>query len=239
MDEIADALRRVDLDANEGAATAAAPKSARRRRNKAVPLPGSHAAAGTAVLLDDSGAEQPAPQKCFLVRKKEWSSMPDWIVLNDERGAGKFAPLSDDPLFEDGPPLLLPFMPPPGAATGKGAAVVCPGGNLEFLHPREGEPVARWIAEAFGVTAFVLRYRLLPTHGRDAMLDDFHRAVREARKHANGGPVVAFGFSAGGFVSVSGAAMAADDSSRPDAQVLITGAPTRIHTILQACPHPV
>ena len=45
---------------------------------------------------------------------------------------------------------------------------MCPGGNLEFLHPREGEPVARWLAETFGVPAFVLRYRLLPAHGRDA-----------------------------------------------------------------------
>ena len=42
----------------------------------------------------------------------------------------RYLPLEDDPLFsDDGGPLLLPFLPPEGSSVGKGAAIVCPGGN--------------------------------------------------------------------------------------------------------------
>lgn len=109
--------------------------------------------------------------KQYLLPRKRWGELPEWIALPGERGRA-FPRLETDLLFRDGPPCLLPFCPPDGAPTGRGAAVVCPGGNYEFLHPREGPPVAAWLADALGVPTFVLRYRLLPTAGLDQMLAD-------------------------------------------------------------------
>ena len=44
-------------------------------------------------------------------------------------------------------------------------------------------------------------------------------AVRHARRHANGGPVVAVGFSAGGHLVASSVALTGEE--RPDALVLV------------------
>ena len=177
-------------------------------------LPGKNAIESPMIDLDGMPMATPE-QPHFLAKRKKWPEMPDWIVLSDERGKARpFPPLAEDPLFVDGAPALLPYLPPAGTPAGKGAAIVCPGGNLEFLHPREGAPIARWVAEALGVPAFVLRYRLLPSHNLAQMHADFVGAVRAARRHANGGPVVAFGFSAGGYVCASGAAAAASGVRR-------------------------
>lgn len=59
-------------------------------------------------------------------------------------------------------PTLTAFLPEPGTANGT-AAIICPGGAFHILAiDYEGIAVARWLAER-GVTAFVLKYRLLPT----------------------------------------------------------------------------
>ena len=124
----------------------------------------------------------------------------------------------------------LPFIPSAGTPAGNGAAVVCPGGNYGFLHPREGPPVARFLAESLGIPTFVLRYRLLPAHGLDAMQEDLQRAVRLAREKCGGGPVLAIGFSAGGHLVSSGSAAsvaAGRDMGRPDCQALVCRAPIR------------
>ena len=179
----------------------------RRAKKKPAALAGANAVAAPAISLSaDPPPKSSQPQ--YLYPRKAWGDLPDWIVLSDERGKSRpFPPLHEDPLFSiAGGPQLLPHLPPPGTPGGRGAAVVCPGGNLEFLHPREGAPVARWLAETFGIPAYVLRYRLLPCHGLDEILADFENAVRVARANANGGPVVAFGFSAGGYVCASGSA---------------------------------
>ena len=139
-------------------------------RQKPPPLPGKHSRALQAVPLatgsDDAGhaagggggnaAE--AAKKRYLLPRKRWGELPEWISLPNERGRS-LPRLEVDPLFEAGPPCLLPFRPPAGAPTGRGAVVVCPGGNYEFLHPREGPPIAAWLSEAHGVPSFVLRYR--------------------------------------------------------------------------------
>jgi hypothetical protein len=220
-------MREDSLDALAGlidllhvAPPAFAPVRAPRASSKgAVPklrkksLPGKNAIESPMIDLDGMPMATPE-QPRFLAKRKKWPEMPDWIVLSDERGKARpFPPLAEDPLFVDGAPALLPYLPPAGTPAGKGAAIVCPGGNLEFLHPREGAPIARWVAEALGVPAFVLRYRLLPSHDLAQMHADFVGAVRAARRHANGGPVVAFGFSAGGYVCASGAAAAASGVS--------------------------
>ena len=105
-----------------------------------------------------AGGAAEAAKKRHLLPRKRWGELPEWISLPNERGRS-LPRLEADPLFEAGPPCLLPFRPPAGAPTGRGAVVVCPGGNYEFLHPREGPPIAAWLSEAHGVPSFVLRYR--------------------------------------------------------------------------------
>jgi acetyl esterase/lipase len=59
-------------------------------------------------------------------------------------------------------PSLTVYLADPATASGA-AMIICPGGSWHFLSiDMEGMDVARWLA-ARGVTAFVLRYRLLRT----------------------------------------------------------------------------
>lgn len=118
-----------------------------------------------------------------------------------------------------GDSALIPFYPSNINNLNRGAVIICPGGNLEYLHPREGTVVARWVAETLGIPAFVLRYRLLPDCDWSTMISDFHKGVRLVRQHANGGPVVSFGFSAGGYLCSAAAATFPDKASRPDGLV--------------------
>ena len=63
-------------------------------------------------------------------------------------------------------PTMQVFQPTPEKNTGA-AVVICPGGGMYALSiESEGNQVAEWLAER-GVTAFVLKYRLVPT-GEDA-----------------------------------------------------------------------
>ncbi|CAE8627606.1 unnamed protein product, partial [Polarella glacialis] len=156
-----------------------------------------------------------------------WPDLPGWVQLTGQRGPAwlgrRFPSLGLDPLFSDnGDPKLLPYLPPMALGQGRGAAIICPGGNYEFLAPYEAEPVARWLAKSLGVPAFVVKYRLLPDFGLAERREDFAAAVRAARRACSGGPVVAFGFSAGGHLVAHGcAALESDREARPDAQVLI------------------
>jgi acetyl esterase/lipase len=59
-------------------------------------------------------------------------------------------------------PSLTVYPADPAESTGA-AVIIAPGGAWHFLSiDKEGTDVARWLAQR-GVTAFVLRYRLLPT----------------------------------------------------------------------------
>lgn len=59
-------------------------------------------------------------------------------------------------------PTLAPFLAPADNATGT-AVIIAPGGGFHALSiDSEGNDVARWL-NARGVSAFVLRYRLVPT----------------------------------------------------------------------------
>ena len=113
----------------------------------------------------------------------------------------RLPPLEGDPLFcgPHSPRLLVD----PGAIAGKGkgTVIVCPGGNYEFLSPKEGLPVVEWLASR-GIAAVVLRYRLLPHHDLQDALDDLDAAIALVRQ-ARGGPVAAIGFSAGGHLVAS------------------------------------
>lgn len=104
-------------------------------------------------------------------------------------------------------PTLTPFVPAKPNGT---AVVVCPGGGY-VMHAvgHEGRAVAEWLNQR-GVTAFVLKYRIVqydrpgPLH--PAPMLDVQRAVRWVRAHAdkyrlNPNRIGVWGFSAGGHVA--------------------------------------
>jgi acetyl esterase/lipase len=133
-------------------------------------------------------------------------------------------------------PGLTIHLPSREKATGA-AVVVNPGGAFTKLaSDNEGLHVARWL-NSVGVTAFVLRYRLMPDYGPSVALLDAQRAIRYVRHNAetfgiDPDRIGMLGFSAGGHLA-SGAAIrfdagnpAATDpidrvSSRPDFVVLV------------------
>jgi formylglycine-generating enzyme required for sulfatase activity/acetyl esterase/lipase len=146
----------------------------------------------------------------------------------------------------DGPldaPFLTVFVPRPGAEMGnapRSAVVIAPGGgNIMLMYGGEGADVAE-VFNDWGVTAFILTYRLSPPYDNDARTRDGERALRLVRANAarwNIDPArIGFiGFSAGG--SLARAVVAASDagmadspdpiervSSRPDWVGLIYGA---------------
>jgi acetyl esterase/lipase len=146
-------------------------------------------------------------------------------------------------------PTLTAYFPDSAAANGT-AVIVCPGGAFHFLSiDMEGTDVARWL-NAQGVTAFVLRYRLLRTSDRfvseveenlrdrakmterikvlyPLVLADGQRAIQTVRRRASEWGVEPdrigiLGFSAGGTVAV-GTALEYDPGSRPDFVAAIYG----------------
>ena len=132
-------------------------------------------------------------------------------------------------------PTLTSYFPDPASANGT-AVIVCPGGGFRYLAiDHEGTDVARWL-NSLGVTAFVLKYRVMRTGDADekdpAKMDarrkeliplaiaDGQQAVRQVRLHAaewNVAPdrIVLMGFSAGGYVT-AGVALQHDSESRPN-----------------------
>ena len=136
-------------------------------------------------------------------------------------------------------PFLTVFAPRPGAANG-GAVIVAPGGgNIMLMYGGEGADVAE-VFNDWGVTAFVLTYRLAPRYDQDARTLDAERAMRLVRAHAaewhlDPARIGFIGFSAGGSLARSlvaasdaGDASSSDPiervSSRPDYAALIYGA---------------
>ena len=142
----------------------------------------------------------------------------------------------------DGPldaPFLTVFLPRPGTANG-GAVLIAPGGgNIMLMYGGEGADVAE-VFNDWGITAFVLTYRLAPHYDNDARAQDGERAMRllrgrAAEWHLDPAKIGMIGFSAGGSLarsvaaaSDSGDASSADTiervSSRPDYLALIYGA---------------
>lgn len=110
-------------------------------------------------------------------------------------------------------PTVTLFAPAKDKSNGA-ACVVCPGGGYGFLaDDHEGKQVAEWLV-ARGVTAFVLKYRIVgkdrpgPLH--PAPLLDAQRAVRLVRARAaefgvDPKRIGIWGFSAGGHLASSAA----------------------------------
>jgi acetyl esterase/lipase len=139
-------------------------------------------------------------------------------------------------------PTLTVFTPDPKIATGT-AVIVAPGGGFHLLSiENEGIGVAQWL-NSLGITAFVLRYRLLPTGDdvsqvlirrlmnfqelREAVVPlrplataDGEEAVRYVRANATRfgikpGRIGMMGFSAGGAVA-TWTTLEGKADSRPD-----------------------
>ena len=135
-------------------------------------------------------------------------------------------------------PFLTVFLPPEGQRTGAAVIVAPGGGNIMMMYGVEGFEVAERYND-WGVTAFVLTYRLQP-YDNDARVLDAQRAVRLVRAHADewglDRETLGFiGFSAGSNLGRSVVASAgpgtpdAPDpidrvSARPDYLVLVYGA---------------
>jgi acetyl esterase/lipase len=80
-------------------------------------------------------------------------------------------------------PAVRVFRPDPSLQTGS-AVIIAPGGGFVNLPPHEGDQIAEWLA-AHGVTAFLLRYRLVSSgYPLFTQLRDMQRAIRLVRFHA-------------------------------------------------------
>src|SRR5690349_23213107 len=105
----------------------------------------------------------------------------------------------------DGPldaPFLTVFLPRAGTANGSAVVVAPGGGNIMLMYGGEGAEVAE-VFNDWGVTAFVLSYRLSPRYDNDARTLDGERALRlvranAARWHLDATKIGLIGFSAGG-----------------------------------------
>ena len=142
----------------------------------------------------------------------------------------------------DGPldaPFLTAFLPPEGKRNG-GSVVIAPGGaNIMLMYGAEGLEIAERFND-WGVTAFVLTYRLSPRYGDDARTLDGMRAIQVIRGNAaawklDPAKIGFIGFSAGSNMgrTVVASARAGDSeagdalervSSRPDYLALVYGA---------------
>ena len=140
---------------------------------------------------------------------------------------------------DDVPTLTL--VPPDEPSAVPTAVIIAPGGGYQELATgHEGRQVADWFA-AHGVTAFILRYRLISNgYFHPAQLNDAQRAIRWVRAHAkqfgvDPHRIGMVGFSAGGHLTGmaetifdAGDPKALDpvnrESSRPDFAVLVYAA---------------
>jgi len=135
-------------------------------------------------------------------------------------------------------PFLTVFLPKPGTSNG-GSVIVAPGGaNIMLMYGAEGFEVAEHYND-WGVTAFVLTYRLSPRYNEAARTLDGQRAIRIVRAHAaewklDPARIGYIGFSAGSNMgrpivasATPGDAQAADPvervSARPDYLALVYG----------------
>lgn len=136
-------------------------------------------------------------------------------------------------------PFLTVFVPKAGTGNG-GSVVIAPGGsNIMLMYGAEGFEVAERYNE-WGVTAFVLTYRLSPHYNDAARVMDGQRAIRLVRAHADAWAldpkrIGYIGFSAGSNMgrpivatATAGDPAAADPiervSARPDYLALVYGA---------------
>ncbi|GAA3628126.1 alpha/beta hydrolase [Nonomuraea rosea] len=157
-------------------------------------------------------------------------------------------------------PTLTVHAPDPPDANGT-AVVVCPGGSFVTLTHGTGTAIAERLA-GHGITAFVLRYRLLPSPVRDEDLrgswgqalsmdaikaqshvaaEDVKLAVPAVRERAaawgvDPRRVGVLGFSAGGLLTITAATGYDGASGRPDHVAAIYGPPWHPYEVPRDAP---
>lgn len=127
----------------------------------------------------------------------------------------------------DGPldaPFLTVFTPRAGTANGSAVLIAPGGGNIMLMYGAEGGDIAE-VYNEWGVTAFVLTYRLSPSYDNDARTQDGERAMRFIRANAaqwkiDPAKIGMIGFSAGG--SLARAVVAASDGGDANAADLVS-----------------
>src|SRR5262245_54471258 len=125
----------------------------------------------------------------------------------------------------DGPldaPFLTTFLPPEGKRNGA-AVIIAPGGaNIMLMHGGEGLEVAEQLND-WGISCFILTYRLSPTYTDEARTQDGLRAMQIVRARAGEWKIdparIGFaGFSAGSALGpLVGAAANARGAAAADA----------------------
>jgi len=133
-------------------------------------------------------------------------------------------------------PTLSVYLPHKEITNGT-AVVICPGGGYGRLAiPEEGTAVAKWLNK-FGITAFVLKYRLpndaIMKNKSIGPLQDVQESIRLVRRNAvewniNPDKIGVMGFSAGGHLAATASTLYNDNvyehdktSARPDFSILI------------------
>jgi len=167
----------------------------------------------------------------FAAESRSCAATPTTIKLWEKGAPGTPATKPEDE------PVLFMSAPADKSAATSTAVIVLPGGGYGHLAmDHEGKQIAEWL-NGFGVTAFVLKYRMSTTgHRHPVPMMDGQRAIRLVRARAkewNIDPnrVGILGFSAGGHLAStlgthfdSGKADGDDQldrvSSRPDFVVL-------------------
>jgi acetyl esterase/lipase len=118
-------------------------------------------------------------------------------------------------------PFVTVFAPPDNKRNG-GSVIIAPGGsNIMLMYGCEGIEIAERYND-WGVTAFVLTYRMSPRYGEDARIADGKRAIQLVRSRAaefklDPAKIGFAGFSAGSSMArVVVAASGPGDPSAPD-----------------------
>lgn len=118
------------------------------------------------------------------------------------------APGAVGELPEDKPTITV--YPVSRGSSNKCGVIVCPGGGYGgHAMAHEGHEIASWF-NSFGVTAFVLKYRLGKRYPHPAPMHDVQRAIRYVRAHSKQlnieeNRIGVIGFSAGGHLASTAA----------------------------------
>ena len=156
------------------------------------------------------------------------------LLAPSQSFAGELAPLKTVLLWPDGAPgavgdlpedkPTLTIYPVSRGSANKCGVIVCPGGGYGgHAMEHEGHEIASWF-NSFGVTAFVLKYRLGKRYPHPAPLTDAQRAIRYVRSHSKElgveeNRIGVIGFSAGGHLCSTTATHF--DAGNPKAKELI------------------